>query len=79
MLGELAETVLKRYRGDLRRLRDESNDIERDVQQFKGIGRPALPSSAGKPRLSGPNFRRTSTPWPLTARSGSGCPGPRSG
>lgn len=38
MLGELAETVLKRYRGDLRRLRDESNDIERDVQQFKGIG-----------------------------------------
>ena len=38
MLGELADAVLEKYRGDLRRLRDDSTDIEQDVQQFKGIG-----------------------------------------
>ena len=38
MLGELAETVLEVQRGDLRRLRDHSDDLERDLQQFKGIG-----------------------------------------
>lgn len=37
-LGELADAVLERYGGDLRRLRDESADIEHDLQQFKGIG-----------------------------------------
>lgn len=38
MLGELADAVLDDYRGDLRRLRDTSDDVERDLQQFKGIG-----------------------------------------
>ncbi|MET1058335.1 MAG: endonuclease [Nocardioides sp.] len=38
MLGEMAEAVLDNYSGDLRRLRDGSDDIERDLQKFKGIG-----------------------------------------
>lgn len=37
-LGELADAVLDRYAGDLRRLHVESDDLERDLQQFKGIG-----------------------------------------
>lgn len=37
-LGEMAEAVIDRYRGDLRRLRDASDDVEADLQQFKGIG-----------------------------------------
>ena len=37
-LGELADTVLERYAGDLRRMHEESDDLERDLQQFKGIG-----------------------------------------
>lgn len=37
-LGELADAVLDRYAGDLRRLHEESDDVERDLQQFKGIG-----------------------------------------
>jgi endonuclease III len=38
MLGELADAVREDYRGDLRLLRDQSDDIERDLQRFKGIG-----------------------------------------
>jgi endonuclease III len=38
MLGEVAEAVLREYRGDLRRLHESSDDLERDLQQFKGIG-----------------------------------------
>ena len=37
MLGEMADAVIDEYGGDLRRLR-ESDDVERDLQQFKGIG-----------------------------------------
>jgi hypothetical protein len=37
-LGELAERVLSKHGGDLRRLRDRSDDVHRDLQQFKGIG-----------------------------------------
>lgn len=47
-LGELADTVLSDYRGDLRRLRDDSDGsdgsgdvtqhVHRDLQRFKGIG-----------------------------------------
>lgn len=37
-LGELADAVLDRYSGDLRRLHAESDDLERDLQQFTGIG-----------------------------------------
>lgn len=37
-LGELADVVLERYRGDLRRLRDSTADLSADLQQFKGIG-----------------------------------------
>jgi hypothetical protein len=37
-LGELADTVLADYRGDLRRLHEQSDDVERDLQRFKGIG-----------------------------------------
>ena len=38
MLGEMADAVIEDHGGDLRRLRDNSDDIERDLQQFKGIG-----------------------------------------
>lgn len=41
MLGETAELVLERYRGDLRRLRREassSKEIHQALQQFPGIG-----------------------------------------
>ena len=42
MLGELAETLLDRYGGDLRKLRDEADrdpNAERDLlEQFKGLG-----------------------------------------
>lgn len=37
-LGELADRVLDDYDGDLRRLHEESDDVERALQQFKGIG-----------------------------------------
>ncbi|WP_166390460.1 endonuclease [Nocardioides ochotonae] len=37
-LAELATTVLDRYDGDLRRLHEQSDDLGRDLQQFKGIG-----------------------------------------
>ena len=37
-LGELADAVLDRYAGDLRRMHAESDDLERAVQQFTGIG-----------------------------------------
>ena len=37
-LGELADAVLDRYSGDLRRMHAESDDLERDLQQFTGIG-----------------------------------------
>jgi len=37
-LGELAETVLEQYGGDLRRLREATSDLLGDLQQFKGIG-----------------------------------------
>jgi endonuclease III len=37
-LGELAERVLEEYGGDLRRLHERSDDLEHDLQQFKGIG-----------------------------------------
>jgi len=37
-LGELAATVLDRYAGDLRRLHEQSDNLEQDLQQFKGIG-----------------------------------------
>lgn len=37
-LGELAETVLERYSGDLRRLHTSTSDLAADLQQFKGIG-----------------------------------------
>ncbi len=37
-LGDMADTVLKRYRGDLRRMHEESGNLARDLQQFKGIG-----------------------------------------
>jgi hypothetical protein len=41
MLGECADFAIERYRGDLRRLRDEASrpaDVSRLVQGFKGIG-----------------------------------------
>ncbi|HET9500772.1 MAG TPA: endonuclease [Marmoricola sp.] len=38
MLGEVAELLLDRYHGDLRRLHQDSTDVEADLQQFKGIG-----------------------------------------
>ncbi len=41
MLGECADFALERYRGDLRRLREEASsaaDVGRLVQEFKGIG-----------------------------------------
>jgi hypothetical protein len=37
-LGELAEVVLDEYAGDLRRLHERTDDLERDLQRFKGIG-----------------------------------------
>lgn len=37
-LGELAEVVLERYHGDLRRLHESGEDLLADLQQFKGIG-----------------------------------------
>jgi endonuclease III len=37
LLGEMADRVIGEYGGDLRRLR-ESDDVERDLQEFKGIG-----------------------------------------
>ena len=37
-LGELAATVLDRYAGDLRHLHEQSDNLEQDLQQFKGIG-----------------------------------------
>ena len=37
-LGELAVTVLTTYDGDLRTLHDRTDDLERELQQFKGIG-----------------------------------------
>ena len=37
-LGELAVTVLTSYDGDLRRLHEQTGDLEQDLQQFKGIG-----------------------------------------
>jgi hypothetical protein len=37
MLGEVADQVLKDYGGDLRRLRN-ANDIDAELQKFKGIG-----------------------------------------
>lgn len=43
MLGETAEMLLARYRGDLRRLREEADrDVREEhrlLRQFKGIGR----------------------------------------
>lgn len=42
-LGDLADVVLTRYRGDLRRMHAESDDLTRDLQQFTGIG----PTGAG--------------------------------
>ncbi len=38
MLGELAQSVLEDHRGDLRRLRDDGDELERSLQRFKGIG-----------------------------------------
>jgi hypothetical protein len=42
MLGEMAEAALERWRGDLRRLREEANrDPKRErnlLKQFKGMG-----------------------------------------
>lgn len=38
MLGDMADAVLEKYRGDLRRLRDDGTDVESALQQFKGIG-----------------------------------------
>lgn len=38
MLGEAAATVLKEYGGDLRRLHEESGDVHKELQKFKGIG-----------------------------------------
>src|SRR4051794_33307419 len=37
-LGEVAELVLEEYDGDLRKLHERSDDVEKDLQQFKGIG-----------------------------------------
>jgi hypothetical protein len=37
-LGELAVTVLTEYDGDLRTLHERTDDLEQDLQQFKGIG-----------------------------------------
>ena len=37
-LGDLAAAVLSDYGGDLRRMHERSDDPERDVQRFKGIG-----------------------------------------
>ena len=37
-LGELAVTVLTTYDGDLRKLHEQTDDLEQDLQQFKGIG-----------------------------------------
>ena len=37
-LGGLAHVVLEVFGGDLRRLHERSDDVERDLQQFKGIG-----------------------------------------
>ncbi|NYD43187.1 endonuclease [Nocardioides panaciterrulae] len=37
-LGELAVRVLAEYAGDLRRLHERTDDLHRDLQQFKGIG-----------------------------------------
>jgi hypothetical protein len=37
-LGELADAVLDRYAGDLRRMHAESDDLGRTLQQFNGIG-----------------------------------------
>ncbi|NPC96674.1 endonuclease [Nocardioides sp. zg-DK7169] len=37
-LGELADTVIEQYAGDLRRLHQRGEDLEADLQQFKGIG-----------------------------------------
>lgn len=37
-LGELAQTVLEEYGGDLRRLRERDEDIAKGLQRFKGIG-----------------------------------------
>lgn len=37
-LGELADLVTDRYGGDLRRLHEQTGDLEKDLQQFKGIG-----------------------------------------
>ncbi len=41
MLGELAEAVLDEYGGDLRRMREDCDDVaalEKTLQRFKGIG-----------------------------------------
>jgi hypothetical protein len=41
MLGECADFAIERYRGDLRRLREEASgtdDVGRLLQEFKGIG-----------------------------------------
>ncbi len=41
MLGELAEAVLDEYGGDLRRMREQCDDVaalEKTLQRFKGIG-----------------------------------------
>src|SRR5215211_287882 len=41
MMGECAEFAIERYRGDLRRLREEASgpdDVGRLLQEFKGIG-----------------------------------------
>jgi endonuclease III len=37
-LGEMADLVLDEYGGDLRRLHEESADVEAGLQRFKGIG-----------------------------------------
>lgn len=37
-LGELADTVLDRYAGDLRTMHARSEDLEQDLQQLTGIG-----------------------------------------
>ncbi len=37
-LGGLAHVVLEVFGGDLRRLHEQTSDLESDLQQFKGIG-----------------------------------------
>jgi hypothetical protein len=38
MLGDAADVVLAEHRGDLRELHAGTDDLERDLQKFKGIG-----------------------------------------